>query len=422
MRLISQNEEAAQWRFSATGSKPCVGSNLRHEAAPHTSRNNLMAQHPHELIGHFERLVRRDPASRGLIGVDGSGPGIGELLPAAAMFREARGVVGIVTGFFIPHREAARDASSISTDLSSVDCSQFGSAETDGPPGAAVLAAVLSELGFTPRIITDEPCRPVVVEAANVVGLPAGTVVSVPIERSGGRQRLEQIAFEEWSARLTHLVAVERVGPSHHRESIGWNDPDAVQTGNFDEQVPESAFDRCFNMRGEAIDHFTAALHELFPDRLQSARKPDNAGDGGVSTQGESLSDSMGHIATVGVGDGGNEIGMGRFAWSALRERIRGDAAARIPCRIATDRTIVAGTSNLGAYALAASIAFLHQRVDVLREHSCDAQAAMLVRLVENAGAVDGVTRTPEPTVDGVPFLTGIEPWAAIRRELGFRD
>lgn len=381
-----------------------------------------MAEHFHELICRFQQLVRRDPASRGLIGADGSGPGIGELLPAARMFREPRGVVGIVTGFFIPHRLAVSDVSLLSDGSSSVDYSQFGSAETDGPPGAAVLAAVLSELGFAPRIITDEACRPVVEEAATSVGLSADTVASAPVDRSEGRQWLKQLTSEEWAASLTHLVAIERVGPSHHRESIGRNDPDAAKDGNFDEHVPESAFDRCFNMRGEAICHLTAGLHELFPDRLRAACGTSEAGGHDAGASGDSQGVSAGHVATVGVGDGGNEIGMGRFAWSTLRQRIRGEAAARISCRIATDRTIVAGTSNLGAYALAASIAVLHRRVDALREHSCAAQREMLVRLVENAGAVDGVTRTPEPTVDGVPFLTGIEPWAAIRRELGLSD
>ncbi len=378
-----------------------------------------MSECIHELIGRFEQLVRRDPASRGLIGADGSGPGIGELLPAAEMFLAPRAVVGIVTGFFIPHRAAARDVASLSAGLSPVEYSQFGSAETDGPPGAAVLAAVLSELGFTPRIITDEACQSVVEEAASCVGLPAGTVVSAPVDRDEGRRWVEQVVSAEWAAELTHLVAIERVGPSHHRKSIGWNDPDAARAGDFDEHVPEEAFDRCFNMRGEAIDHFTAGLHDFFPDRLRSEDELADAGDCDVGAAVESLSVFEKRIVTVGVGDGGNEIGMGRFAWSALRERIRGEAAARIPCRIATDRTIVAWTSNLGAFALAASIAVLHRRIDVLREHSRAAQQAMLVRLVENAGAVDGVTRTPEPTVDGVPFLTGIEPWVEIRRELG---
>lgn len=419
MLLISQNEEVVQWRFSAAGSKPCADSDLRHETAPHTSRSRAMAQHPNELIGRFEQLVRRDPANRGLIGGDGSGPGAGELLPAAQMFLETRGVVGIVTGFFIPHRATAVHDASLAGPTSGTDFSELGSAETDGPPGAAVLAAVLSELGFTPRIITDEACRPVVEEAARFVGLNEETVTIGPVEQEAGRSWVGQIRREEWAASLTHLVAIERVGPSHDPESIGRNDPEALHSGAFARDVPESAFDRCFNMRGEAIDHFTGSLHDLFPERPPA---DSGAGTSLSATTESSPEDLQTHISTVGVGDGGNEIGMGRFAWSALRSRIRDEAAAHIPCRIATDRTIVAGTSNLGAYALAASIAAMHRRIDVLCEHSCAAQQAMVTRLVDDAGAVDGVTRQPSPTVDGVPFLTGIQPWAAIRRELGLPD
>jgi len=391
-----------------------------------------MAQYPHQLIRRFEQLVRRDPASRGLIGGDGSGPGIGELLPAAEMFSEPGGVVGIVTGFFIPHRlplhRLPAGGRTLSTgQVTSGEFSEFGSAETDGPPGAAVLAAVLAELGFTPRIITDEACRPVVEEAARSVGLPAEAVTVGPMGPGAGQWWVGQRVVEKWAAGLTHLVAIERVGPSHHRESIGRNDPEAVQSGDFERNVPETAFGRCFNMRGEAIDHFTAALHELFPDDAVDCPEIGNCGNSSEAVSrnlaGEvSQKGPLPRVATVGVGDGGNEIGMGRFAWSMLRRRIRGPAAAHIPCRIATDRTIVAGTSNLGAYALAASIAALHQRIDALREHSCAAQQAMLGRLVVDAGAVDGVTRRPEPTVDGVPFVAGIQPWACIRRELGLPE
>jgi hypothetical protein len=35
---------------------------------------------------------------------------------------------------------------------------------------------------------------------------------------------------------------------------------------------------------------------------------------------------------------------------------------------------------------------------------------------------VDGVTRRREPTVDGLPFLTYIQPWAAIRAKLGLAE
>ncbi len=386
-----------------------------------------MSERFDNLISHFERLVRRDPAQRGLIGADGSGPGRGELVPAARLFAEhsgAKGSVGILTGFFVP---LGRPEIDVSPEDASVDVRErpisgaAGRAETDGPPGAAVLAAVLAELGFSPLIITDELCQDVATEAARSAGLSAESVVACPIAEDAAAAWLRSFKSSGWARQMTHLVSVERVGPSHHNDSIRQNDPEAHVSGEFLRNVPESAFDRCFNMRGETIDHVTASLHRLFQsDEAADARLTDGQRGSGDAPATEERDRPA--PFTIGVGDGGNEIGMGRFAWSHLRERIRGQAADRIPCRVAAERTIVAGTSNLGAYALAASIAVVHERVDVLTPHTCASQHRILERMVEHAGAVDGVTKVAEPTVDGVPFLTGIQPWAAIRRALALAE
>ncbi|MBI1312905.1 DUF4392 domain-containing protein [bacterium] len=378
-----------------------------------------MDAHSAELIARFEQLIRRDPANRGLIGRDGSGPGVGELLPAAQLFAEPGGVVGIVTGFFIPRDGGRHELTPARLDEGDINFAEIGNAETDGPPGAVVLAAVLSELGFVPQILTDQACQMVVEEAVSAADLPVGIVRSCPVDRMSSCEWVREFLDSECSSEFTHLVAIERVGPSHHRKSIQRNDPDSVVSGEFERLVPEAAFDRCYNMRGEVIDEFTAALHELFPQRETSADQAPARSDTKSENRSRACRQSFEMLATVGVGDGGNEIGMGRFAWSQLRTRIRGSVADHIPCRISTDRTIIAGTSNLGALALAASICVLSGRTDPLKRHTCAAQLTLLERIVDRAGAVDGVTKTAQPTVDGVPFLTGIQPWAAIRRELG---
>jgi hypothetical protein len=41
-----------------------------------------------------------------------------------------------------------------------------------------------------------------------------------------------------------------------------------------------------------------------------------------------------------------------------------------------------------------------------------------LKALVQDGPAVDGVTRLQQPTVDGLPFLTYIQPWEGMRRVL----
>ena len=94
-----------------------------------------------DLIAEFETCIRRDPAQRGLIA---SEPLFGPLCPghlgaAAAHLARFGRRVAIVTGFFIPG--AAPPA-----------------AETDGPPGALVLAQTLQALGIDSLMVTDEFC------------------------------------------------------------------------------------------------------------------------------------------------------------------------------------------------------------------------------------------------------------------------
>ena len=155
----------------------------------------------------------------------------------------------------------------------------------------------------------------------------------------------------------------------------------------------------CCNMRGESVEAFSADLHRLI-DEVRVVNP---------------------NLKVVGIGDGGNEIGMGRLSREELLKRISGPHVDRVPCRISADATIVAGVSNLGAYALAAAIAVQYGRVDLLERHTAESQWQLLERIVNEAGAVDGVTRKSEPTVDGLPFLTQIQPWVAIRERLGLR-
>jgi hypothetical protein len=153
-------------------------------------------------------------------------------------------------------------------------------------------------------------------------------------------------------------------------------------------------------MRGEIIDAWTGGLHRLF-DWVAEFR-PD--------------------VRTIGIGDGGNENGMGCLRWDDVARRLLGPQAARIPCRIATDWNIIAGTSNWGGYALAAAVLSLRDQLGVMEPWTCEREQRMLEKFVVHGPAVDGATRLPEATVDGLPFLTYIQPWAAIRRLLGLAE
>ena len=173
---------------------------------------------------------------------------------------------------------------------------------------------------------------------------------------------------------------------------------DEVPAAAFLQTVPHASWDHCHNMRGEIIDAHTAPLHELFePQRLPRS-----------------------DVKRIGIGDGGNEIGMGCIPWDELVRRLHGDHSARIPCRIGTDWNILAGTSNWGGQALAAATLLLRGQIDLLRPFTFEQQEAVLKHVIQHGPAVDGVTRLREPTVDGLPFLTYIQPWLGMRRLLGW--
>jgi hypothetical protein len=357
------------------------------------------------LISQIEEFVRRDPARRGLIGADGAGPGRGELARAADLFlRDDRPTgVGLVTGFFIP-LAASRCPEGVGGREESVR--PPGHAETDGPPGTVVLADVLSALGVPTSIITDEYCEPVVracisdgfCEAVAFFVSP-GAVAQSAAWRAG-------VLRNSMLRRLSHLVCIERVGPGYELLEPVADLPEPVAElpgSEIAQRHANAAIEwrpgHCCNMRGESIEAFSADLHRLIDDvRVLNP-----------------------NLKVVGIGDGGNEIGMGRFSREELLKRISGPHVDRVPCRISADATIVAGVSNWGAYALAAAIAVQHGRVDLLERHTAESQWRLLERIVNEAGAVDGVTRKSEPTVDGLPFLTQIQPWVAIRERLGLR-
>ena len=121
------------------------------------------------------------------------------------------------------------------------------------------------------------------------------------------------------------------------------------------------------SMRGLVITNRHARLDELLP--AAAARS----------------------LPTIAVGDGGNEAGMGK-----VLQRVRASVrlGELIGAVLPADVLVAAGTSNWGAYGLIAAIdpALLPTPAEEL---------ALLEALVA-AGAVDGVTLRPEPTVDGI--------------------
>jgi hypothetical protein len=237
--------------------------------------------------------------------------------------------------------------------------------ETDGPVGAVQLAAALRLLGAEVRVLTDTPCEPVVRAAIVAAGL------DVPLDVAPLPTSVGAAGYAEWeaatvaaylAAAVTHVVAIERPGPGR-------------------DGVPRS-------MRGVDVGAFTAPLERVY---------------------------AAGDWTRIAIGDGGNEIGMGRLTPGIIAESV--PRGADIHCVVGCDELIVGGTSNWGAAALVAALAAgpalvappspgptADARPGLAALLRPDWSRRVVSAIVEQAGAVDGVRGVPSSTVDGLDW------------------
>ena len=218
--------------------------------------------------------------------------------------------------------------------------------ETDGPVGTALLAAALGACGIPVRIAVDSPCADAVRAAVHETGIDVIVDEVGVVDRPG----IERVAAAWRTAGVSHAVAIERCGLS----------PDG----------------RPRNMRGVDVSPWTAPLDDLY---------------------------TAAPWVRVGVGDGGNEIGMGKLPAGLIAETVPN--GERIACITACDHLVVAGVSNWGAYGLMAALAVVRDGWSSAMAKFLTAERDLAVTraIVEKSGAVDGVTARNEPTVDGFP-------------------
>jgi hypothetical protein len=127
-----------------------------------------------------------------------------------------------------------------------------------------------------------------------------------------------------------------------------------------------------YSMRGDDLSPWTAPLDNAFLNRKAGT-------------------------VSIGVGDGGNEIGMGAVRDVVRREIPIGSLIASV---VPADHLVACGVSNWGAWALATGVSLLRGE-DLLP--SAERAFDDLQKLVAD-GAVDGVTGRNEPTVDGLAW------------------
>jgi hypothetical protein len=275
----------------------------------------------------------------------------------------AEPAVAIVTGFFIPTGNPP-------------------AAETDGPLGALFLARALTPLGFRVALLTDSCCKNALAEGLQACGLQKSVqLLALPGPEGPWETFLVRgwLPFVRETFKATHLIALERVGPSHTEQSVQRQLGDGDGLIDFQNEVPEESRDRCHTMRGLDITAKTSPLHLLFE-----------------------VAPAVPGLTTIGIGDGGNEIGMGKIPWDVIRSNIPG--GAKIACRVPTEHLIVAGISNWGAYGLAAGVWPLKGKRPPPGLFDPDRERELLEVMVQRGPLVDGVTGEQAATVDGLAF------------------
>jgi hypothetical protein len=269
--------------------------------------------------------------------------------------------VAIVTGFLIPHAEPP-------------------GGETDGPLGALLLARALVPLGMKIALITDPFCEQALRVGLAACGLrDAVSLLPLPPYPVHWEEFVQQVFQGEFP--ITHLIALERAGPSHTPESIR-SQPGATAAvvEQFLREVPAEHHGRCHTMKGRDVTPHMAPAHLLF----------------------ETAALQTPPITTIGIGDGGNEIGMGKIPWIIIRSNIPNGGL--VACRVATDYLIVCGVSNWGAYGLAAGVRLLRGREPDGDLFDPEHERELLQIMVAQGPLVDGVTGKPTVSVDGLSF------------------
>lgn len=273
--------------------------------------------------------------------------------------------------------------------------------ETDGPPGALTLAVGLRYLGMEVSLLSDEYTLSALKAGLKVLNLSEKEIpiICFPLEHSD-QDHTSRIMNEEDESSisirfaqdffhsllgqgLTHLIYIERVGPNHTVHSLMAQErKEKPPLKEFEKILPPQIRNRCFSSRLEDITRFTAKTHFLL-ELAERLNLP---------------------IESIGIGDRGNEIGVGKIPWEIFKQNSSTHREAVFCCRVRTDYLISCGISNWGGYALLTGVALAMGRLDILEKVTPEQEGAVLDYLVRHGPAIDGITCKQDHSVDGIEF------------------
>ena len=204
--------------------------------------------------------------------------------------------------------------------------------ETDGPPGAVAIGEALKALGNTVAYVTDAPCM---TSMRAIAG--DDEVIEFPITTHNESLKFAHDLLAEHAP--SALISIERAG--------------LVGDGTYR------------NWKGLDFSEHNAKIDHMFEQ----------------------------HPYSVGIGDGGNEIGMGNMRHVIPDiENLPDD-----PCTTTTTELIIASVSNWGGYGL---VAALSVKSDKNLLPSVE-QGDKWVRDIVAVGAVEGMSGESKDWVDG---------------------
>ena len=217
--------------------------------------------------------------------------------------------------------------------------------ETDGPVGAIALYDTLKHLGANPIIVCGDPLARVISDDYQVHQISVGDI------SQGKQEAINALS----SLKPSVVLSIERPG---------------LTAGGF-----------YANMRGEDI----SARCACFDYFVTEANCP-----------------------TIAIGDGGNEIGMGKVS-EALKDL--SITASATSC----DELLVADVSNWGAHGIIALLAYWSGEDLLSKINTLD-----ILKYISARGSVDGVTRLNTLTEDSLESGAGQQLIDELRRITGF--
>lgn len=205
--------------------------------------------------------------------------------------------------------------------------------ETDGPPGAIAMGEALKDIEYKPIYVTDR----YTLDLMTTLAEKDDVVIDFPVAGHSESEIFAENLLREY--RPSVVVATERCGATGEQ--------------------------RYRNMKGQDITEFTARTDYLFQH----------------------------HPATIGVGDGGNELGMGNLA--SVTPSV--PTLVTDPCITQSTAPVICSVANWGMYGIVAALS-IQRGKNILP--SIEEERDLVKKCVQ-MGAVDGASHKVEERVDG---------------------